>query len=157
MGAVDLLAQPGDLGVVGAAGALRPPAGSQHADRSDDRKGDDADDERQRRELVTMQLREGDDIAIELGKQPRLGSGGTRRRPGEDGDQGFRKQTCAPISPKASGLGPDRFRHPPAPGRPAIAPPGEDATGPRRCRGQAPPCCPRIAAMYLRYGKTLRG
>src|SRR6266516_869206 len=45
---------------------------------------------------------------------------------------------------------------PTAPARPALAPPSEDATGARRCRGQAPPRCPRIAAMYLRCRQTLR-
>src|ERR1700693_5310917 len=45
---------------------------------------------------------------------------------------------------------------PTVPARPALAPPSEDATGARRCRGQAPPRCPRIAAMYLRCRQTLR-
>src|SRR5262249_6454023 len=106
----------------------------------------DSDDEGQRREFMAMQLCEGARVGAEFEENPRLGGSRLRGHVSEDNGQGFRKDACAPLSPKASGLRPDRFRHPPASVRPAIAPPDEDATGARRCRGQAPPCCPRIAA-----------
>src|SRR6266700_3405471 len=157
MRAVDLFAKPDDFGAVGGGGTLRAAAGADETDGGDDREGDHADDQRERSELMTMQLGEAGHIPIEVGKEPWLGSGGTRWRPGGGDGQGFRKKACAPISTKASGFGPDRVRHPHCPYSACdrAAERGRHL-GPAVPQARSAALRPRIAAMYLRCRQTLR-